>query len=234
MAGKGNLDMARKKLLALAEKAGYSLSALSTRLTYAGKPRARGYLHDYIFKASPRELRAEDVAILARILGIDSGELTVEPVRPHNANMAIDSKPKGNLTFIPAPQTGQKDLPILGHGRGGEAGFFIDQGKVWGFAVRPASLVGVAEAYAVRVYDTSMDPRYQPGEVLQVDPFRQVRPGDDVVIQLTDGQCFVKRLVRRAGGVVVCRQFNPPKDIQWKQDKVDKIHLVVGVDYLER
>ena len=60
------------------------------------------------------------------------------------------------------------------------------------------------------------------------------KPGDNVIIQLTDGQAFVKVLTRRAAGIVACGQFNPKKTIEYKQSKVKSVHLVVGVDYLER
>lgn len=127
-----------------------------------------------------------------------------------------------------------RDLPIRGHTKAGKEGFFIDQGETWGFAMRPETLRGVAEAYAVRVHDDSMSPRYEPGTVLLVDPFRAPKPGDNVIIQLSDGQAFVKVLTRRAAGIVACSQFNPKKTIEYKQAKVKSVHLVVGVDYLER
>lgn len=127
-----------------------------------------------------------------------------------------------------------RDLPIRGHTKAGKDGFFIDQGETWGFAMRPETLRGIAEAYAVRVHDESMSPRYEAGTVLLVDPFRAPKPGDNVIIQLGDGQAFVKVLVRRAAGIVVCSQFNPKKTIEYKQAKVKSVHLVVGVDYLER
>ena len=104
----------------------------------------------------------------------------------------------------------------------------------WGFAMRPESLRDVAEAYAVRVDDDSMAERFIHGNLLQIDPTRPVRPGDNVVLQLKDGQCFVKILVRRTERATICRQLNPEQNIEFKASEVDKIHLVVGVDYLER
>lgn len=143
------------------------------------------------------------------------------------------------LNFIPNAhpsniQVGGRDLPVRGHSKAGQEGFFLGQGETWGYAARPESLRGVAEAYAVRVHDESMSPRYEPGTVLLVDPFRQPKPGDNVIVQLTDGQAFVKVLQRRAAGLVVCLQFNPKKTIEYKQARVKALHLVVGVDYLER
>jgi SOS-response transcriptional repressor LexA len=152
-----------------------------------------------------------------------------------NTKGLVATRKSGAVSFLPDRHpTLARDLPIRGHTKAGKEGFFIDQGETWGFAMRPETLRGVAEAYAVRVHDESMSPRYEPGTVLLVDPFRQAKPGDNVIIQLSDGQAFVKVLLRRGGGVVACSQFNPKKTIEYKQTKVKSIHLVVGVDYLER
>ena len=93
-------------------------------------------------------------------------------------------------------RSGPRDLPILGYVKAGQVGLFIDQGERQGVTVRPEALRDVSTAYAVRVHDTSMSPAFEPGYVLHVDPTRPVRPGDNVVIQTTDGQAFIKRLVR--------------------------------------
>lgn len=159
---------------------------------------------------------------------------TVDIPRQENAKQSVVGRSTPTLSFLPGRPTGPRDLPILGHTKAGETGFFIDQGQTWGFAMRPENLRGVDGAYAVRVHDDSMSPRYEPGEVLQVDPYRQAKPGDHVIIQLTDDQAFIKRLVRRGGGVVVCVQLNPKKEVEYKQSAVKSVHLVVGVDYLER
>lgn len=142
---------------------------------------------------------------------------------------------KGNATILPGVRPALvRDLPIKGHTKAGRTGFFLDQGSHWGFAMRPESLRDVAEAYAVRVDDDSMAERFIHGNLLQIDPTRPVRPGDNVVLQLKDGQCFVKILVRRTERATICRQLNPEQNIEFKASEVDKIHLVVGVDYLER
>lgn len=100
--------------------------------------------------------------------------------------------------------------------------------------MRPESLRGVKDAYAVRVADNSMEPRYEHGNVLQVDPHRDPKPGDNVVIQLKDGQAFLKRLVRRTERALICDQFNPKQTVEYLTNTVSTIHMVVGIDYLER
>lgn len=164
---------------------------------------------------------------------------TPQPVsdnhNPKDTRKELATPPIPNATLLPGSRPPPaRDLPIRGHTKGGKTGFFLDQGSLWGFAMRPETLRDIAEAYAVRVDDDSMAERFVHGNVLQVDPFRPVRPGDNVVLQLSDGQCFIKILVRRTEKAVICRQLNPAENIEFKASDVDKIHLVVGVDYLER
>jgi len=93
---------------------------------------------------------------------------------------------------------GPRDLPILGQSRGGDDEYFFGNGAdVLSLTYRPIELLNVATAYAVYVHGDSMSPRFEPGELLYVDPVRPARPGDDVVIQMQDGHGYVKRLVRR-------------------------------------
>lgn len=195
-------------------------------------------------EAGKKPLMEHHLAGFARGLGVSipqlyqappAGSAVVDIHRNANTEGSVASNDKGNVTFLSGSRsTGLRDLPIRGHTKAGVDGVFLDQGETWGFAMRPESLRGVEEAYAVRVYDDCMMPRYKPGTVLQVDPFRRPNPEDNVVIQLTNGQCYVKELVRRAGGALVCKQYNPPKNVEYKLDKVKSVHLVVGVDYLER
>ncbi len=63
--------------------------------------------------------------------------------------------------------------------------------------------------YAVRVRDTTMSPAFEPGYMLQVDPSREAKPGDTVVIHTADGRALLKRLVQRSPRAIVCAQFNP-------------------------
>lgn len=130
-------------------------------------------------------------------------------------------------------RSGPRDLPILGYVKAGQVGLFIDQGERQGVTVRPEALREVRTAYAVRVHDTSMSPAFEPGYVLHVDPTRPVKPGDNVVIQLSDGQAFIKRLVRRTERVVACEQFNPREPMEFKTAKVRAIHMVVGCTMVE-
>jgi phage repressor protein C with HTH and peptisase S24 domain len=194
-----------------------------------------------ILSAAPgkkrRKISAEELLAIERYFkSLEGNTVPLEDIsRNANPKGVVATQNNPGVEFLRGPRpTLVRDLPIRGHTKAGETGFFFDQGEARGFAMRPESLRGVDEAYAVRVHDDCMVPRYKAGTVLQVDPFRHAAPGDNIVIQLLDGQCFVKELVRRAGGIIECRQFNPDSKVTWRQSEVRSIHLVVGVDYLER
>lgn len=228
----------RSLLLNRAAALGISLSELSDKI---GKNRS--YLENFIRKGSPRTLKVEDALIIARTLNIKPSELGVPKELLHNSPEKV-STPDGEnpaivpdagkpLTFERENRPGPKDLPILGYAKAGDMGLFIDNGERQGVTVRPDILIGVEDAYAVRVHDDSMAPALQAGWLLHVDPHRPCRPGDYVVIQMRDNQAFVKILERRTEKHIICRQLNPAGPVRYDVSKWRSMHRVVGAKFLE-
>ena len=96
---------------------------------------------------------------------------------------------------------------------------------------RPYFLDGVGSAYGVYVNGNSMEPRYEHGQLLFVDPSRPPARGDDVVIQVAfdDAICgFVKRFVSASDETTTCHQFNPDGDLEYPTPYVKAVHLIVG------
>lgn len=98
---------------------------------------------------------------------------------------------------------------------------------------RPPALRGAQDLYAIYFHGTSMSPRFEPGEIGIVDPRRPAGPGDDVVVQLrAEGDdavvsVLVKRLVRRGGGRLTLRQFNPDLEFDLPLNLVAAVHRIV-------
>jgi phage repressor protein C with HTH and peptisase S24 domain len=100
------------------------------------------------------------------------------------------------------------------------------------FVMRPPGLMDARGIYALFVENDSMSPRYEPGELIYVNEFRPVTPGDYVVIQepATNGEdynAFVKLLVRRTAEWIETRQLNPPREVKFKNSKGLRIHKVM-------
>ena len=214
------LDAARARLVALVEgSGGHTLQSLSLALG-----RNHAYLHQYVTTGSPRELKERDRRAIATLLGCAESDLREEDDR----RGGLGETPAAALAHAPPMVTASRNLPILGHAKGGEDAFFIDNGEVAGYTMRPHVLDGVPDAYAVEFWDTSMEPALKHGHLGWVHPRKPVKPGDDVVVQLNDGQALVKTLVRRTDSHLVLRQYNPPKEFKVDRAKVKSIHLIVG------
>ncbi|WP_170841819.1 S24 family peptidase [Sphingomonas gellani] len=98
---------------------------------------------------------------------------------------------------------------------------------------RPPLLARRSDVYAVYITGSSMEPRFEPGDPVIVDPKRPPRPGDDVIVQLADRHtegakaALIKRLVRRSAKALTLRQYNPPMDFEVAADEVLAVHRVV-------
>ncbi len=179
--------------------------------------------------AGTRQLRAAELPVVAAYMGaqIPSGftpDLAQE--------FGVPAAP-------PASGQGTRDLPVMGTALGGSSkqadGMFVMNGEIHDYVERPPSLRGVASAYAVYVADTSMVPRYFPGETLHVHPGRAVVRGDDtfVVVQLrpdTDGEpprALVKQFTRQTTDTLHLKQFNPAAELEFPLEQVESLHLII-------
>jgi len=178
--------------------------------------------------AGERQLRAAEIPVIAAYLDSAPPASFVPP-----APAPAGSRPRRPSPFT--PWAGLRDLPVMGTVVAGSDGMFQMNGQVHDYVERPPALQGVADAYAVYVAETSMVPRYFPGETLHVHPGRAVTRGEDtfVVVQLkpeAEGEApraLVKRFRSRTADTLVLEQFNPPCDLTFPLDQVESVHLII-------
>lgn len=126
-----------------------------------------------------------------------------------------------------------QDVPVYGTAVGGVDSEFSFNGTVIDYVRRPPGLAHVEGAFAIYVTGDSMEPRYEPGELVYVNPSRPAAPGDDVLIEMAAPEsgepapCYIKRLVRRHASRVECRQFNPPRDLEYPTAAISQIHRIM-------
>lgn len=98
---------------------------------------------------------------------------------------------------------------------------------------RPPALVGSEGAYGIYFYGSSMEPRYNQGEIGVVVTTPPPGPGDFVVVQLNDGNgddvvhVLVKRLVRATSSYVELEQLNPAIIFRVERRRVTRMHRIV-------
>lgn len=153
--------------------------------------------------------------------------------------VAEESKrPSPNASFPPQHQrfSSTQTVPLLGLSSGGPNGRFILNGSEVARLFCPPMLEGVSDAYAVRVYGTSMEPRFKAGETVWINPHEPVRSGDDVIAQvLRDDddmpESYIKEFRSRSSKVLRLWQHNPEEgeknELEFDGDQVFSVHKIV-------
>jgi len=132
--------------------------------------------------------------------------------------------------MAPAGPSRAEPIPIRSAARGGgDQEMFLEDGPI-GYTPRPANLVGVRGAYAIYMVGDSMEPRYEQGWLLHVNPFKPPTRGRDVVVYKKGDAVLIKQFVRWEGEALVLQQLNPAQELRVPREEVMECHLVVGVD----
>lgn len=171
------------------------------------------------------------------LLGREGG---IERTLPTEGTISVD-------IFRRLPKT----LPIYGSALGADLEYGDEHGVVVAveqtevhmaapidFMARPIGITARPDLYVVVVSGHSMEPRFDSGERVLVDPKRAPGVDDDVVVQLRgptfEGEeikhVLIKQLVRRKAGHIVLRQFNPALEFEVPNEQVGAVHRVMGWD----
>ncbi|KAA0970289.1 helix-turn-helix transcriptional regulator [Aureimonas fodinaquatilis] len=177
------------------------------------------------------EISMTNLRKLAGFLGIDpvsalSGELRFVDIEQALNEVQQVTDP------APMPDRGPKDVPVQGVSYGGGDSDFTTYSDVVDYVRRPVGIAHVKDVFALHVLGTSMEPRFEPGDLIYCGG-REPIPGDDIVIKLKpeaeheNGKGFIKRLIGRQSGLLICRQFNPAKEVEFKLADIDRVYRVI-------
>ena len=169
---------------------------------------------------------------------ISRGGPATESSVPHDSDRSNDFEgtPNARPSLAEAPDFHflSKDIPVLGTVECGSDGAFnLNEGGPIDHVRRPPGQMNRKGIYCIYVEGSSMEPAYERGDLVYVDPHRPPQAGRDVVIQLVatartgEERCFLKRLVRRSGGKWRVKQFNPEREFVFDEKDVASVHLVL-------
>ena len=180
-----------------------------------------------------RRLTVDWMARLAPPLGIQMADLLspVPPSPPSKEPPLNALLPGGDASFAGFPISGEpRDfIPVRSAGRGGiEQEMFLQDGPI-DYIRRPPSLAQVRDAYAIYVVGDSMQPRFRPGQLLHVNPFKPPQSGSGVVVTKASGAVLIKEFVRQDAHSVYLRQYNPADTFFYNIDEISAVHMVVGL-----
>ena len=123
-------------------------------------------------------------------------------------------------------------MQVFSSAQGGTEGAMVLSNEPVAWIPRDARLDGVGDAYGCFVSGDSMEPAYERGNLLLVNPTANVGPGDDCLFlrEAPDGTRYVliKRLVKASAHSWTVKQYNPPKTYALPRKEWQKAHLVIG------
>lgn len=149
--------------------------------------------------------------------------------------VAKSGQPRGSVDLkstIPVQGGSQRDLPIYGEDQIGQMAYVFGDSAhptLLGYVERPVDLIDNERAYAVRIKDDSMAPRFKARELVYVDPTIPARAGDEVVVRLKDGEGFVMRLVSRDLDGIRVDSYQPDGERSFPNEELAGLHVIVGV-----
>ncbi len=123
-------------------------------------------------------------------------------------------------------------LQVFASAQGGSEGALVLSSEPVSWLPRDPRLEGVTDAYGCFVSGESMEPAYERGNIVLVNPSMNPEPGDDVVFmrESRDGQRYVliKRLVKVNAQSWTVKQYNPAKTFALSRKEWAKAHVVIG------
>ena len=161
--------------------------------------------------AGTREIKAREVPTIERYLDspADSPEPDVIPAK--------------------AVEFGPDEVPVYGYAAGTtDDALNLHNGAEIGRVARHPKQAGINKAFAVYVVGESMAPRFKPGQTLYILPGRWPAAGEDVVVELENGDGYVKEYRRRTQKEIICWQYNPGGEWRRLLSQVRAVHSVAG------
>jgi phage repressor protein C with HTH and peptisase S24 domain len=120
-------------------------------------------------------------------------------------------------------------VPVYGYAAGSlQKGMNLSNGEVVDWVTRHPAQFGINNAFAVYVFSDSMEPRYFRGELVYVHPGRPPEMNRDCIIEMKNGDAYIKRFLRQSEDKVRVAQFNPPEEKDIPKDEIRMIYAVVG------
>jgi transcriptional regulator with XRE-family HTH domain len=180
-----------------------------------------------------RQMKLTEAVQVAAFLGTSQEDVlryagAEAPPSPVPIPLRRGRPPRAVKQEFPAPPSETASIPIRSAANSG-AGLVLAEGPV-GYTSRPHNLSGVRDGYAIYMVGELMQPRYEQGWLLHVNPFKPPSPGRDVVVLKQGKAVVIGQFVSWEADALVLRQLNPPEELRIPRADVIGCHLIVGVD----
>jgi Peptidase S24-like len=114
---------------------------------------------------------------------------------------------------MPVTGIGARDLPVyaMSYGKDGTINMSTEAAE---YVDRPAKLIRMPKGHGIRIIaGLGMEPKYEPGEIIFVNPLMSGIPNKDVVLRKEDqgGEVMIRRLISETPTEWMVQQFKPDR-----------------------
>jgi transcriptional regulator with XRE-family HTH domain len=85
------------------------------------------------------------------------------------------------------------------------------------------------KAYAVRIFGDAFHPRIKSGELVVLEPSREIEPGDEVLVLLTDGRSMLRELAHHRDGQFAFNGINAHPRLTVADSEIESLHYVAAI-----
>lgn len=195
-------------------------------------------LVDPEIKAIDDELSRRNLprAALGRVIGLDSKQLNrlfkgERKLQHHEALAAKEwlwpgsgGSRQAGAAVVPLPGM----IPLYSWSRnGGGRKLKLAIENLRAYVPTHPNQANVIDPFALEVPDLVMSPRYEPGEIVYVAPYRYPPRGQDAVVMTADDDAYLCRYVGRDDEFLSLEQLHPAKRFTVKLAEAS-VHAIVG------
>lgn len=218
---------------------GWSQAELARRVTRAGYQITQGGIAQIERRG---DTEPKSIIQLAQALGVspnwlqsNRGDKTAGVILDDGEQIAMlpsGRGARGGAASAAARSGPRQQLQVFSSAQGGSEGAMTLSSEPVSWLPRDPRLEGVPDAYGCFVSGDSMEPAYERGNILLVNPSAHPQPGDDVVFMREDKDgtryVLIKRLVKVNAQSWTVKQYNPARTFTLSRKEWSKAHLVIG------
>lgn len=232
-------DTIGQRLITLRARSGLSMDAVAAVMGLGGRSSVQRF-----FVAHLDRLSVDDALKLADVFE-GKGAPPIDR-REVLALAGIDKLFEVRPNDTPAPRYMDlpRDVPVYGTAlgtfkQGGDEPeieqTYLDYSDEIELLARPPGYATRKGLYGLYVAGTSMEPRWDSGDPLYVDPKRPPQIGDDVVVYLVKEMgeereleaVLLKRLARQSASFIELEQYNPALTFRVDRKRISAVHRVI-------
>jgi phage repressor protein C with HTH and peptisase S24 domain len=184
-----------------------------------------------------RHIMAEEIPLIEEYIGqrldLSKPSAPADTEYQQSARQKVLRKlsdvPLQPLSPAPPENAAAQMVPVYGYAACSlQNGLNLSNGDVVDLVTRHPAQIGISNAFAVYVFSDSMEPRYFRGELVYVHPGRPPEMKRDCLVEMQNGDAYIKRFLRQDEDKIRVAQFNPPEEKEIAKEDIKAIYAVVG------